>query len=233
MLEATLASYAEAIAESVTLSLTMPLWVAGNVTRLARATFSLALIPLAVEAHHAWLPLPLTSAAVRGAIIGASLGLSASVVFGAVTSAGSLIDGMLAWSPLPNTTGIGSVQLLYQLGCMAAFFAGGGPVAMLRVAVSDDMQVPVRLCTVGAVAALARISFVHALALAAPAIVAQLLAAVFGGILARIAPAFGGIVMSAPAICACVGWALIANAGLLFGRLQGVVNMLVHLYASF
>jgi type III secretory pathway component EscT len=225
-----LANLAGSAAEAVALASTVPLGVGGAAMRIARAALTLVLVPVFLAVDQGAVQ-SMPAQILGGAAIGAALGLSATIVFGAVVGAGSAIDAALMWAPVSERAGNGSpIGFLYQAAFAVVFFGMGGFVLIAAIAAAATVQLPLRLATLHGVARLGALCLSHGVALASPALLAQAIATIVTGLVARAAPQVGSILMSAPLIWSAVMLVLIAGAPLLFGGFAGLVRDLLALY---
>lgn len=193
-----------------------------------RAGLALALIPILLAARESRLPVPMWEAVASGALIGAAFGLSATVVCGAVTAAGSLIDAGLMWAPFADRTAAdGAVGYLYQVVFGLVLLQSGGFNAIVNIFARTTSQLPLHLATLSGILSLGETALKESLVLAAPALLAQMLASLLAGLLARATPHVNGVLVSAPIICAAVGLALVAGSSPLLMQFTGMVRELV------
>ncbi len=210
-----LAAVLESAAPAFSLAATMPLGPSSVSLRTIRAGLAITLMAiLSARQAPARDVLP---AVMTGALAGATLGLSATIVARAVTAAADLMENMLAPSPLaagPPTAG--TVKLLYECAFSWVFLGSGafGAVAGYAAhALAAEHGLP-GLTTRG-LASLGATFFTASLALAAPACLAQLLAALVGGTIARAAPQVNGLLLNAPLLALAALGALIFAAPVL------------------
>lgn len=195
--------------------------------RVVRAGLALVLIPILLTARESR-PAGTFEAIASGAFIGAAFGLSATVASGAVTAAGSLIDAGLMWAPLADRAAAGgAIAYLYQVAFSLVFLQSGGFNAVVNVFARASSHLPLHIATLSGILSLGGAALKESLILAAPALLAQMLASLFAGLLARAAPHINGILMSAPLICASVGLALLAGSSALFMHCTAMVRELV------
>ncbi len=200
--------------------------------RVVRAGLALALIPILLAAHEPRLPAPLFEAVASGALIGAAFGLSATVVSGAVSAAGSLIDAGLMWAPFSDRAGAGGpLAYLYQVVFTLLLLQTGGFNAIVKIFARATSQLPLHVATLSGILSLGEAALKESLVLAAPALLAQTLASLLAGVLARAAPHVNGMFVSAPIICAGVGLALVAGSSVLFIHLSEIVRELLVMLA--
>jgi type III secretory pathway component EscT len=222
---------ARAVAEAASLASTLPLGAGGNMVHIVRAAIALVLVPVFLAVQQPGSFEPMLPSVLHGAMIGAALGLGATVVFGAVVGAGSTIDAALMWSPLPDrAAGSSPIAFLYQTAFITAFFASGGFTSIVNTAAHASAHFPVRLETLKGVETLGKLSLAASVTLAAPALLAQTLASVVAGIAARAAPQVGSMMLSAPLICGAVALALLVGASVLFHQFVALVQVLAAFY---
>ncbi len=224
---------AASVTQACTFAATLPLAAGGSTMRVARAGLALALVPILLAAHESRPAAPLFEAVASGALIGAAFGLSASVVCGAVSAAGSLIDSSLMWAPFADRAGTGgALAYLYQVAFILVLLQTGGFNAIVNIFARATLQLPLHIATLSGILSLGEAALKESLVLAAPALLAQTLASLLAGILARAAPQVNGMLVSAPIICAAVGLALVAGGSALFISLVEVVRELLAMLAQ-
>lgn len=142
------------------------------------------------------------------AFIGAALGFLVMLVFGAVTSAGNLIDLFggfqvaQAFDPMAMTNGA-QFSRLYQTSAVVLLFASGGYQLMIaglgRTFDALPLGTPLDLAALGQ-AATAGLSdmFIASLQIAGPLIAVLFLADVGLGLLTRVAPALNAFALGFP-----------------------------------
>jgi type III secretory pathway component EscT len=200
--------------------------------RVVRAGLTVALVPLLLAADRDRSVGPLMTEVLHGVIIGASLGLGAVIVFGAVVGAGSIIDTAFMWAPVVDRAGGGSpVGFLYQLAFATVLFSSGGFSAIVGAAAHASAQIPLHLTSLSGIIILGKVCLSDGVALAAPALFAQFIASLIAGFAARAAPQVGSILMSAPLIWSAVALVLIAGSSLLFGRFADLIRELLACYS--
>jgi len=224
-------SFAGAVAASCAFAASVPLGVNGAAFRAARAALALVAVPLLLSVS----PYPTSSAveaALRGAIIGVSLGLAATVVFAAAGAAGAIVSNALAWSPVagPSLEG-GPIALLYQIGFLATLLATGGVDRMLVALAESSSTLPSAVFSVAGTAQLAALSARASITLAAPALFAQALATLAAGFAARAAPQASGLLTTGPLVTLAVGVSLFVAAGTLFENFAAIARDGLTLFA--
>jgi type III secretory pathway component EscT len=219
---------AGSVAEAVVLASTLPLGVDGGAMRIARTGFTIVLVPVLLAADPQRPVGPMLAEVLRGALIGGALGLSAMIVFGAVVGAGSAIDAALMWAPVSERAGNGSpIGFLYQAGFAAVLFSAGGFTGIIAAVAKASAQLPQALATLKGIAVLGKVCLAHCAALAAPALLAQMIASLLAGLAARAAPQAGSILMSAPLILSAVLLVSIAGSSMLFVRFADLIRDLL------
>lgn len=223
------------VAQAAAFAATVPLMPAGATPRVARAALAVVLIPLL------WTVLPSRSpmgepiaAMLEGAIAGATFGLSAAVIAGAVTAAGDLIDVALGSPPFAEhaLTG-GPIARVYQLVYAIVLLRSGGLVAMIGEFARASSGLHHPLLTVHGLAMLGTASVRTSLLIAGPSLFAQALATIVAGMLSRVAPQIGGLLFSAPLISGSVLIAVTVGAFVLWSNLTDVVRQMINLLAWF
>lgn len=193
-----------------------------------RAGLALVLVPVLLADQSPRASQSMLEAVAGGAAVGAAFGLSATVVVGAVSSAGSLIDAGLVWAPLSDRPGTGgAVAFLYQLLFAVIFLESGGFATMVKLFARASSHLPSQVLTIPGVVALGTASVQESVLFAAPALLAQSCATLLAGLLSRAAPQINGMMMSAPLICAGVGLGLFAGARMLAPEFVKLVSELL------
>lgn len=205
--------WAVAFARACAFSATAPLAGSGGVPKALRVVLALALTPAVlphVLAGDSW-----QLAALENALIGCSFGIAAAAVAAAGAGAGSLVDGVLASKVIDREAVFGGdggpFARLFALAFAGVFLASGAMTNMCErftSASSDVLLVP----TLHGAASLARASFSAALALAAPALVAQCLGTVIAAAAARAAPRINGLMLSSPVVAVLLLMSMLAAA---------------------
>lgn len=190
-----------------------------------RAGLALTLVPaLAVRAPVAAnLALPqLLAGGLEAALLGAGVGLCASVVAAAAGAAGALVDAAIASQPFgpERVVGVdsGPIGRLYTLA-FAWMFYGGPFVALLERLASAAQSFHAQPLASGAIAVLAGALFAAALALAGPALCAQVLATLMAGLFARVSAIPNGLFIGPPLGLGLALLALLAGAQSAFGAI--------------
>jgi type III secretory pathway component EscT len=227
-----LAAVLVSAAPAFSLAATMPLGPSSVSLRTIRAGLAITLMAiLSAGQPPAGDVLP---AVMTGALAGAALGLSATIVARAVTAAAALMENMLAPSPLAAGPGTpGTVRLLYECAFSWVFLASGafGAIVGYVVHALAAEQGPPAWATRG-LASLGESFFTTSLALAAPACLAQMLAALVGGTIARAAPQVNGLLLNAPLLALAALGALIFSAPALPGVMLQVARAAAQLSAG-
>jgi flagellar biosynthesis protein FliR len=194
------ADLAAAFCGSAALIATMPVIGTGPVPPIVRAALALAITPLLGGhdathpmrvAHSQWLADFLTSAP-RLVLTGAGIGLSATLIAGAAVAAGGALDIALGSPPTGGGRFFGPspgpFALLYATGFGLAMLAGGGAVDLIRVFADVARASAEPALRPPAVSALTSAGLQAALALAAPAIFAQMISTLAAAAMSRVAP---------------------------------------------
>jgi flagellar biosynthesis protein FliR len=226
---------APAVAQAVAFAATVPLMPAGATPRIARAALAVTLIPFLwnVAPCRSCVGAPI-AAAIYGAMLGAMFGLSATVVAGAVSTAGDLIDVALGSPPFVERAASGGpIARVYQLAFALIFLRSGGLTMMIAEFVHASAALQHPLLTLPGLAALGRASLGTSLLIAGPSLFAQALATLIAGILSRVAPQIGGVLFSAPLISGSVLLAVTVGTFVLRSELVDVVRNTIALPAGF
>jgi flagellar biosynthesis protein FliR len=206
---------------------TAPLAASGAVPKLVRASLGLVLT-FVVATHMAHVGAcgarPSGLAFATNAAVGFSFGIAASAVAAAASAAGSMIDAAMASQALGREAVLGGsggpFARIFALGFALAFFATGSMAYLCRRFVDASSAVPATP-SIAHVADLAKASTEAALAIAAPAICAQVLATIVAAFVARAAPRINGLMLASPA----------ASALVLIGLFAAAPEVLAHLAA--
>lgn len=184
-----------------------------------RAAVAIALVP--AVAAHGYTPsantqdsLPLQC--IGQLAIGASFGLSASLVAAGAAAAGSLIDATLAVQAFGGEPVFGAADgpfsRTFALAFGWCFLASGALTHLCARFVAASSVVPAASLAANAVT-LVRASIEASLTLAAPAIAGQLLSTLIAAAAARAAPRINGLMLSAPIATSVVLLIALAGAG--------------------
>jgi flagellar biosynthesis protein FliR len=218
---------AVAVAEALAFAATVPLMPANATPRIARLCLGVAVIPILSHVLPRITGEPIAEM-LRGAIAGASFGLSAAVVASAVNAAGDLIDVALGSPPFAERASNGGpIVRVYQLAYASILVGSGGLTKLIAefARASSALQEP--RTTMHALAAIASASFQTSLLIAGPSLFAQALAALVSGILSRVAPQLGSVLLSAPLVSGSVLLAVTIGALVLRQELVDVVRQIV------
>lgn len=195
---AAIAALAGALAEASAFAATVPLLGHHATPRVVRAVLALWLMPLLAIVGPQPGATNLVIVVVERAITGAAFGLGAAVVAGAVIAAGELIDTALGSPPfLERPVMGGPVARMYQIAFAVTLLQSGGLNALIVRLAQAGATLPVHLLSWHGLAALGSASLGASLELAGPSLLAQALATIVAGMLARAAPALNGMTFSA------------------------------------
>jgi flagellar biosynthesis protein FliR len=193
-----------AFARASAFAATAPLAGSGAVPKALRAVLALVLTPAIVP--HVLRSVAnerLYLGALENATIGAAFGIAAAAIASAASSAGAIVDATLASTVVQREAVFGGAGgpfgRMFALA-FATMFLGSGALTHLCErfvsASSDSSIVP----TLHGAVTLVRATFSNALALAGPALVAQLLGTVVAASAARAAPRVNGLMLSSPLV---------------------------------
>jgi flagellar biosynthesis protein FliR len=196
------AGFAVAFAGSAALASTLPLAGARHVPGLARAALALSITPLAAHGLGGETIGDAGVHACLAAVGGASAGMAASILAGAVVSAAALIDQALTAGPGLGVDvsgqGAGPFSVLLPL-LFANVLCQSGAFGWLLAAYAAHSATVKILVSHVFVAGLARTALQAALTLALLPLCAHALATLLAGIAARVAPRVNGLLL-APAL---------------------------------
>ena len=236
MIGPALASLASSAACAVAFAATLPFPPKSVSLRLVRAGLCVALVPLlCLKALAFSSPRSLVAAVIAEAIVGAGLGLAATVVAGAVGAAADLIDAALGSPPFverAHSSG-GPVALLYELAFACVLLQSGGLTTIMCALLEASATLPRAALSPHAIAAIGSASFQAGLRIAGPALFAQALATFASAIFARAAPQLGGVLFAAPLVCVFVLISVAIGSAMLWPQLADVVRQIVSLQGLF
>jgi flagellar biosynthesis protein FliR len=231
-----LARAVAALARASSFAAAAPLSGSIAVPRVARAVLAIVLAP-AISAHVAAVggdgP-ALLAAVLRNALIGAAIGMSAAAVASAATGAGGAIDAAIASQAVGRESvfgsGAGPVGRLFSLGFAVAMFSTGSFATLCgRVVVAQDAWL--RTFALAGCVAVVRDAFEGALAIAVPALAAQLLAITVAAFVSRAAPRINGLMLASPATAALVLITLAAGVAGVVMRFDGLARFAASMHA--
>lgn len=222
---------APAAAQAAAFAATAPLMPRHAAPPVIRGAFTLLLFPLLWAAAPPWAGAdPLIASIVRQCVAGATLGLGAAAVAGAVTSAGDAIDAALGSPPFAQRVPSGGpIALLYELAYATVMLQSGGFTMLVCELVRTGAGLKHPLLSLHGLAALGTGSIRASLLLAGPSLFAQALATLAAGFLTRAAPQLGGMLFAASLTSAFVLLAVVLGAPALWPELVGLVRTLVSL----
>ena len=203
-----------AFARAASFAATAPLAGSGAVPRAVRAVLAISLTP-AIARHllNDAMRDPASAGWLDNALIGAAFGVAASAAAAAVGSAGAIVDGALTSKIVGGDTSSsgsgGPFSHLFALAFASAFIGTGALTHMCERFVAASSGASLVPSALGAIA-LARSCVSAALALAAPAIVAQLVGTIVAGMTARAAPRINGLMLLSPIASALVLLSMLA-----------------------
>jgi flagellar biosynthesis protein FliR len=170
-----------------------------QVKTIVAAGVAIGLTPVATHgAHVSDAPLVIVALMVQNMLVGLAFSMAVAVVFAAVESAGALLDVLSGFSygqlvnPMTGQQG-GVLTNLYSIVGLALFIAIGGDAWMLKGIARTITLVPLtsapdlRTLTGGVVSEVGTL-FVAAIEIAAPAILALLIADIAFGMVSRVVP---------------------------------------------
>ncbi|MBV8164298.1 MAG: flagellar biosynthetic protein FliR [Candidatus Eremiobacteraeota bacterium] len=223
MLDPRVSAIAGAAAEAVAFVAASPVLPEGT-PAIVRAGVIIAIVPVLLLAERGGYE-QAPSSIFSGALIGAAYGMGASLVAGAVKGAGDLIDAGLGSPPfLSMAKAGGPLQRLYHLAYTLVLFGSGGFSAMVATLAGAHGLAQYPQVDVPRVIGLAVDSMRLCLLLAGPCLFAQALATIVTGLVARVAPSVGGILLGAQLSSASVICALALGATTLGSELLDVVR---------
>ena len=213
-----------AAAQSFAFTATAPL-IPGSGLAIVRAALAIVLVPMLWQVALGRSSADPLASIVTGAVEGVALGMSASIVAGAVKAAGDAIDAALDSPPFAShASGAGPIDRLYQTAYAAILFGSGGFAAMVAGLVRANAGLPRHLFVLHGLVTLANVSLRESLLLAGPCLFAQALATIVSGLIARVSPALGGVLFGASVSPAFVMLALAAGASTLVPELLTLVR---------
>lgn len=218
------AAWIAAFARSSAFAATVPFGGSGSIPKALRAVLAISLTPAIVAHVSMFRQSGSPGAAFAGeALVGAAFGLSAALIAAAATAAGSLIDAALASTAVIGRESVfgaegGPIARLYALAFGAAFLGSGAMTHLCERFVTASSDAAIAPTAQGAVA-LVRACCDASIALAAPAIVAQVLGTIVAAASARAAPRVNGLMLSSPLITALALASLLAASPSTFERL--------------
>jgi len=225
-------AFAQAASFAATFGMFPPAAVPGSV----RAALAILLIPLLV-AHRttdAHTPSTFVSAIVAAILVGAGYGLSASIMAAAARAAGSLIDNAFAGGLFAQGIfeGVGPLSRLYSIAFVLVFLTTGAYTRLIAAFVSES--VALHDFHLGwAALTLAHSCMLAGLALAGPALFAQVFAALLSGAVARVAPHINGLLLNAPLSSALALGCVAMSGAMLWPALAALSQKVVTLSAAF
>lgn len=219
-----------ALAEASAFAATLPLLGHQGTPRVVRAVLALWITPLLAAVGPPPGAANLVVVLVEHAITGAAFGLGAAVVAGAVIAAGELIDTALGSPPfLERAATGGPIARMYQIAFAVTLLQSGGLTALVARLAQAGAALPGHLLSWHGLAALGNVSFEASLALAGPSLLAQALATIAAGMLARAAPALNGMTFSGSLTPCSVLLALAVGATTLRPELLALVRDAIRL----
>jgi flagellar biosynthesis protein FliR len=225
-----IAALAGALAEASAFAATVPLLGHQATPRVIRAVLALWLTPLLAIAGPQPEVQNLYIVIVERAITGAAFGLCAAVVANAVIAAGELIDTALGSPPfLERPAMSGPIARVYQIAFAATLLQSGGLTMLIERLAQAGATLPSHLLSWHELVALGGASFGSSLALAGPSLLAQALATIVAGVLARAAPALNGMIFSGSLAPASVLLALAVGAVTLRAQLLELAHGAIRL----
>ena len=231
---AAIAAPAGALAEASAFAATLPLLGYQATPRVVRALLALWITPLLAIAEPHPGAANFAVVLVERAITGAAFGLGAAVVAGAVVAAGELIDAALGSPPfLERPATGGPIALMYQIAFAVTLLQSGGLTALVARIAQAGATLPQHVLSWHGLSALGSASLGASLALAGPSLLAQALATIVAGMLARAAPALNGMTFSASLTPASVLLALVLGAMTLRAELLALARDAIRLATGF
>jgi type III secretory pathway component EscT len=196
-----LAPLLAAVAQAASFVATLDVFPAAVIPRNVRGVLVVVLIPLLLERRraHAESHVPIVHDVINATLIGASFGLSASIVAAAARAAGSIIDNAFAGGLFGQGifAGAGPMSRLYSISFVVVFLGGGAFDRLIAsfVSASDALH---ELHYAHGGALLARACMHAALGLAGPMLLVQTIATLISGAITRVVPHVNGILLNAP-----------------------------------
>ena len=209
---------------------TVPIAGSGAIPAVVRGAIALSLVmPVAQHLPRAAVADPVSIVAcVEYALVGATFGLAASVVASAAAAAGGLIDTVLASQAIGREPvfggGSGPFGRLYSFAFATVFLSSGAMTHLCErfATASASMAVP---STLHGIVSLFTAASRSAIALASPAIAAQLLGCAVASVAGRAAPRINSMMLTSPATFTIVLLSLIAASSVTFARLWSLARL--------
>lgn len=219
---AAVATWTAALARSSAFAATAPLAGSGAMPRALRVALALSLTP-AVEARIAGVPGQDSATSwFDNALIGIAFGLAAALVASAASAAGSLFDAALVSKSIGGEAVLGGeggpFTRLFALAFASAFLGTGAMTQMCERFVTASSDAALAPTGQGAVN-LIRACCAAAIALASPALLAQLLGTLVAAAAARAAPRVNGLMLSSPLITTLLLSSVVVAAPATFARI--------------
>ncbi|MDQ6781431.1 MAG: flagellar biosynthetic protein FliR [Candidatus Eremiobacteraeota bacterium] len=215
-MSAPLDSLVLAVAESATFAASLDVFPRASLPPSIRAALALTMAPLLLRTNAAATVTHDRSVLLSALMNCLLLGLGASILGWAVRAAGGLIENALAPGLLVQGVfgGNGPFSRLYSLAFAFVFLSSGAYVTLVAalVSVTDAPATAVYVHAATRALALIHAFTLAALALAGPALLAQALAALIAGIVARVSQFVNGMLLSAPLGAAAILIVLMLDA---------------------
>lgn len=205
-----------AVVQSATFVASLDVFPRASLPLSIRGALALTIAPLLLRENATTVSKVDESVLVIGLVQCLLLGLGASILGWGTRAAGGLIENAFAPGLLAQGVfgGNGPLSRLYALGFALVLLSSGGYVALVGalVTITGAPATGVHVHAATRALALMHAFSLVALTLAGPALLAQALAALIAGIVARISPFVNGMLLSAPLAAAAILVTLVLGA---------------------